>query len=48
MNGFLLMAFTVTCVILFAVLVFPAVMSVIWRVLGRLFGERTERGAGGE
>ena len=44
MNDFLLMAFTVTCVILFAVLVFPAVMAVAWRTLDRLFGKEETGG----
>lgn len=43
MNTFLLLMFTIACVAGFVLLVFPAVMAVMFRVLNHLFGERSER-----
>lgn len=43
MSTFLLLMFTIACVAWFVLLVFPAVMTVMFRVLDRLFGERSER-----
>lgn len=43
MNAFLLALFTIACVAGFVLLVFPAIMAVMFRVLDRLFGERSER-----
>lgn len=42
-ENLLLAAFTVACVAWFVLLVFPAIMAVMFRVLNHLFGERGER-----
>lgn len=41
--SFLLALFTIACVAWFVLLVFPAVMTVMFRILDRLFGERSDR-----
>ena len=43
MNGFLVLLFTIACVAWFVLFVFPAVMTVMFRILDRLFGERSDR-----
>lgn len=43
MNTFLLALFTIACVVGFVLMVFPAVMTVMFRVLNHLFGERSDQ-----